>query len=294
MHPRFQSAFPQLSAELQSALAPMLADVHFPAMFSAGQVSALKTATGLDEDSLAFALLPLAAACARADLSHFNVGAVARGVSGNWYFGGNMEFLGATMQQTVHAEQSAISHAWLRGEKALKAITVNYTPCGHCRQFMNELNSGLELQINLPGREPHSLKDYLPDAFGPKDLNIKTLLMDVQDHGYPLEGDALSQAAIKAANQCHTPYSNSPSGVALELKDGTIFSGSYAENAAFNPTLPPLQGALNLLSLNGYDYPDIQRAILAERADAPLIQWDATAATLKALGCQNIDRVLLG
>jgi cytidine deaminase len=29
-----------------------------------------------------------------------------------------MEFLGATMQQTVHAEQSAISHAWLRGEKA--------------------------------------------------------------------------------------------------------------------------------------------------------------------------------
>ena len=117
--------------------------------------------------------------------------------------------------------------------------------------------------------------------------------MDAQDHGYPLDGDALSQAAIRAANQSHTPYSQSPSGVALELRDGTIFSGSYAENAAFNPTLPPLQGALNLLSLNGYDYPDIQRAILAERADAPLIQWDATAATLKALGCHNIDRVLL-
>ncbi len=81
-----------------------------------------------------------------------------------------MEFLGATMQQTVHAEQSAISHAWLRGEKALSAITVNYTPCGHCRQFMNELNSGLQLRINLPGRAPHTLGDYLPDAFGPKDL----------------------------------------------------------------------------------------------------------------------------
>ncbi len=293
MHPRFQSAFPQLSAELQSALAPVLADVHFPAMLSAEQVSGLRSATGLDEDALAFALLPLAAACARADLSHFNVGAIARGVSGTWYFGGNMEFLGATMQQTVHAEQSAISHAWLRGEKALKAITVNYTPCGHCRQFMNELNSGLELQINLPGREPHTLKDYLPDAFGPKDLDIKTLLMDAQDHGYPLDGDALTQAAIQAANHCHAPYSKSPSGVALELHDGTIFSGSYAENAAFNPTLPPLQGALNLLSLNGYDYPDIQRAMLAERADAPLIQWDATVATLKALGCQNIDRTLL-
>ena len=82
--------------------------------------------------------------------------------------------------------------------------------------------------------------------------------------------------------------------MALECKDGRIFSGSYAENAAFNPTLPPLQGALNLLNLNGYDYPDIQRAVLAEKADAPLIQWDATSATLKALGCDNIERVLLG
>ncbi|VFS34867.1 cytidine deaminase [Enterobacter cancerogenus] len=46
--------------------------------------------------------------------------------------------------------------------------------------------------------------------------------------------------------------------MALQCRDGRIFTGSYAENAAFNPTLPPLQGALNLLSLNGYDYPDIQ------------------------------------
>jgi cytidine deaminase len=63
-------------------------------------------------------------------------------VSGNLYFGANMEFPGTTLQQTLHAEQSAVSHAWLRGEKQLTAITVNYTPCGHCRQFMNELNSG--------------------------------------------------------------------------------------------------------------------------------------------------------
>ncbi|WP_432758732.1 hypothetical protein [Escherichia coli] len=46
------------------------------------------------------------------------------------------------------------------------------------------------------------------------------------------------------------------------------------------------------MNLKGYDYPDIQRAVLAEKADAPLIQWDATSATLKALGCHNIDRAL--
>ncbi|WP_312950769.1 cytidine deaminase [Superficieibacter sp.] len=293
MHHRFQSAFAQLPAKVQSALAPLLDEEHFPAMLSAGQVSSLLSATGMDEDALAFALLPLAAACARAGLSHFNVGAIARGISGNWYFGANMEFHGATMQQTVHAEQSAITHAWLRGEKSLKAITVNYTPCGHCRQFMNELNSGLDIYIHLPGRAAHTLGHYLPDAFGPKDLEIKTLLMDEQDRGYALQGDALAQAAIRAASRSHAPYSNAFSGVALECRDGTIFSGSYAENAAFNPSLPPLQGALNLLSLNGYDYPDIQRAILAEHADASLIQWDATSATLRALGCQHIERIQL-
>ncbi|WP_312268220.1 cytidine deaminase [Pseudescherichia sp.] len=293
MHSRFHSAFANLAAELQSALAPILADDHFPAMLSAEQVKVLTSATGLDEDALAFALLPLAAACARADLSHFNVGAIARGVSGTWYFGGNMEFLGSTMQQTVHAEQSAISHAWLRGETSLVAITVNYTPCGHCRQFMNELNSGLDLRIALPGRAPHTLADYLPDAFGPKDLEINTLLMDDENHGFPLEGEALVKAAITAANQSHAPYSNAPSGVAIELSNGQIFAGRYAENAAFNPSLPPLQGALNLLSLNGYDYPDIRRAVLAERPDAALTQWDATSATLRALGCRYVERVAL-
>jgi hypothetical protein len=40
----------------------------------------------------------------------------------------------------------------------------------------------------------HTLGDYLPDAFGPKDLEIKTLLMDEQDHGFALSGDDLSQA----------------------------------------------------------------------------------------------------
>ncbi|MTH47933.1 cytidine deaminase [Intestinirhabdus alba] len=293
MHPRFQTAFGQLMPELQSALAPLLADRHFPALLHAEQVSALREASGLDDDALALALLPLAAACARADLSAFNVGAIARGVSGNWYFGANMEFIGATLQQTVHAEQSAIGHAWLRGEKGLSAITVNYTPCGHCRQFMNELNSGLDLRIHLPGRETRPLGDYLPDAFGPRDLQITTLLMDEQHHGFIPEGDALARAAIAAANRSHMPYSRSPSGLALACQDGAIFSGSYAENAAFNPSLPPLQGALNLLNLNGYDYPDIQRAILAEKTGTALSQWEATAATLKALGCQQIEWVAL-
>ncbi|MDK3206414.1 cytidine deaminase, partial [Escherichia coli] len=76
--------------------------------------------------------------------------------------------------------------------------------------------------------------------------------------------DELSQRAIAAANHSHAPYTQSPCGVALELRDGTILTGSYAENAAFNPSLPPLRAALNLVILKGYAFADIQRALLAE------------------------------
>lgn len=293
MHSRFHTAFAGLSQPLQNALAPLLDDEHFPAMLTAEQSQHIQSQCGLSEDELAFALLPLAAAYAETPISHFNVGAIARGVSGNLWFGANMEYPGIALQQTVHAEQSAITHAWMSGETALRAITVNYTPCGHCRQFMNELNSGLDLHIHLPGRTAATLKDYLPDAFGPRDLDIKTTIFDAEDHGFSLQGDALSQQAIRAANRSHAPYTQSPCGLALELRDGTILTGSYAENAAFNPSLPPLQAALNLVILKGYGFADIQRAILAERADGNISQWAPTVSTLNGLGCQNVDRVLL-
>lgn len=292
MHPRFQTAFAELPATLQSALLPYFDAPDFPAMLKAEQVDAIKQRCGLDDDALAFALLPLAAACSLAPISQFYVGAIARGQSGNLYFGANMEFSGAPMQQTIHAEQCAVTHAWLRGESALASITVNYTPCGHCRQFMNELNSGTTLKIRLPGREPATLGDYLPDAFGPKDLNIATLLMDRVDHGFQLTlTDELEMAALAAANQSHAPYSNAHSGVALEAEDGTIYSGRYAENAAFNPSLPPLQAALILMNVSGGDCEKVVRAVLAEPDSAILTQWDATRATLAALDCQNVSRI---
>ena len=43
-----------------------------------------------------------------------------------FYFGANQEFQGSSMAQTIHAEQSAISHAWLRNESRITDIVVNY------------------------------------------------------------------------------------------------------------------------------------------------------------------------
>ncbi|WPD76514.1 cytidine deaminase [Dickeya fangzhongdai] len=291
MQARFHDAFTQLPAALQAALAPILARDDFAAMLTADEVGRICAQCQLDADSLAFALLPLAAACALTPVSHFHVGAIAQGVSGAFYWGANMEFDGLPLQQTVHAEQSAVSHAWLRDEPALRAVTVNYTPCGHCRQFMNELNSAPELRICLPGRSPALLGHYLPDAFGPRDLAINTLLMDDIDNGLTLTtDDTLRQLALAAANRSHAPYSKAFSGIALETRCGRRYAGRYAENAAFNPSLPPLQAALNLVNLAGEPFSDIQRAVLVESSHVTLSQWSLAQPLLASFGCTDLCR----
>jgi cytidine deaminase len=65
------------------------------------------------------------------------------------------------------------------------------------------------------------------------------------------------------------PYSRSLSGVALLTSNGRIFAGSYIENAAFNPSLPPLQAALAGYFAAGDKAGKIQRAVLAEGERAP-------------------------
>ncbi|MBX9446411.1 cytidine deaminase [Dickeya chrysanthemi] len=293
MQARFHDAFTQLSAALQTALTPILARDDFAAMLTADEVDRLCAQSQLDADGLAFALLPLAAACALTPVSGFHVGAIAQGVSGAFYWGANMEFDGLPLQQTVHAEQSAISHAWLRNESALRAVTVNYTPCGHCRQFMNELNSAPELRICLPGRAPAPLGHYLPDAFGPRDLAINTLLMDNIDNGLTLTtDDTLCRLALAAANCSHAPYSKAFSGIALETRQGRRYTGRYAENAAFNPSLPPLQAALNLVNLAGDAFSDIQRAVLVESGHVALSQWSLAQPLLASFGGTALQRTL--
>ncbi|MDO5053844.1 MAG: cytidine deaminase [Pasteurella oralis] len=222
----------------------------------------------LDHKQLALKLLPITACYSHTPISNFHVGAVAIGISGNFYFGANQEFSNTNIQQTIHAEQSAISHAWVNNEKLLTDIVVNYTPCGHCRQFMNELNSASELQIHLPHSQNNPLQKYLPDSFGPKDLNINQLLLDEHDNHLNYHSqNPLILTALKAANTAHAPYSHSYHGVAIQTQDQRIFFGSYAENAAFNPSLPALQVALNHLFLNGEELANIQQVVMVEQAN---------------------------
>ncbi|MGL5345535.1 MAG: cytidine deaminase [Plesiomonas sp.] len=297
MHERIQTALTHLPRDLAAALTPYVSRADFAGWLSHDEAVALQSACNMTSEALALALLPLAAAYSVAPISAFYVGAVAKGVSGNLYFGANMEFAGAAMQQTVHAEQSAITHAWIRGEKALSDITINYSPCGHCRQFMNELNAAPTLNIHLPARTASKLHDYLPEAFGPRDLNITTLLMDSQTHQLSFEKyadmakDVVMQQALSAANASHAPYSQSYSGVALQTASGQIYQGMYAENAAFNPSLPPLQAALINLNLSGENFSQITRTVLVQSHAQTINQQPATDAMLHALGLSACECV---
>lgn len=284
MHSRIEQALSQMPAMLSEFLTPIVTAERFDATLSAEQFHQLLTLSGLNDTDLRVALLPLAAAYAYVPISNFHVGAIARGVSGRLYFGANMEFSGAQLGQTIHAEQAAISHAWMKGEQGIASMTVNYSPCGHCRQFMNELSTATTLMIQLPQREEKSLQDYLPESFGPRDLGIESALMTSIDHGYNSDDqDSLVQTAIQALNRSHAPYTNNLSGVALRTQSGQEYFGSYAENAAFNPSLPPLQVALIQLRMAGEEFTDLAGAALVEMAQGQISHLADTQATLEVI-----------
>jgi cytidine deaminase len=236
-------------------------------------------------------LLPQAAAFARPPISNFRVGAIARGASGKIYFGTNLEFAGEALSFTVHAEQSAVVNAWMSGETGIDVVATSAAPCGYCRQFLNELVTARELLVVMPN-DSRPLSELLPGSFGPRDLGIDGGLLQPENHGLAIdERDDLAQTALRAANMSYAPYSKSFAGVAVRTKDGRMFSGAYAENAAFNPSLSPLQAALSQLNLGGAGWSDIAEAVLGCVDD---LHTNATRTVLAAISDEPLRVVRCG
>jgi len=214
---------------------------------------------------LALELVDTAAAFAVVPVSRFKVGAVAIDDSGNLYLGANQEFAGAAMTQTIHAEQSAIANAWRRGARRLAHIAINHTPCGHCRQFMNELQGAEQLQIHLPHRRSNLLAELLPQHFGPADLGITERIFAAHSQALVAMAKAdepMTRKALLMARRSYAPYSGAYAGVCLADRQGNHYTGAYLENAAFNPALPALQMAINELYLATKSPDDICAATL--------------------------------
>jgi cytidine deaminase len=293
MQNRFIDSISQLSKPLSTALVPLLND-DFCGHIDANQLSVLIDKTKLTEQELLLALLPVAAALASPSLSQFFVGAIAKGGSGDIYMGANLELPGEALFHTVHAEQSAISHAWLSGETQIVDIVVNFSPCGHCRQFINELVDGSKINIHLPGQATAPLSHYLPYAFGPTDLNVTRPLLSKSNIEFNLESsDPLIIEALDQAGLSYAPYTDCHAAVVLETHDGATFCGRYAENAAFNPSMQPMQMALSNLIRHNRDYSDIKRAVLIESSKGQISLVGAAMDALHTIAAVELEHIVV-
>jgi len=279
-------ALAKFGEKSRERLSGLLREPGFSGYIPSAEVKALCDGEGKSIDALMIELLPLARTYSRPPISKYYVGAVARGTSGNLYFGANIEFPGHSLGFSVHGEQAALSNAYMHLDGGVSSIAVTAAPCGHCRQFMNELSPDGDIQVLVDGKPPMKLSSLLPSAFGPKDLGVTNIAFPVREvHLIFPEGasDKLALAALDAAQKSYAPYTKAHSGVAIGTRPGRTYRGGYIENAAYNPSLPPLQTALVALITAGENYSAISEVVLVEVEGAPISQKSAAEAVLSAI-----------
>jgi cytidine deaminase len=277
---------PKFTNKSHALLRQLLDQPGYSGQITAAAATALAQNENLSMEKLMVALLPLAQSYSRAPISNFFVGVVVQGASGCLYTGANIEIPGQCLGFAVHGEQSALANAYMHEEKSVTALAVNGAPCGHCRQFINEMSPDGEILILAPGQPATMLSALLPAAFGPADLKITERAFPMREKNLALikpSADRLTMAALDAARKSWAPYSNSPAGVALQGSGGRIYRGSYIENVAYNPSLSPLQTALAALIAAGEPYSAISAVTLVEVHDAKISQKAVTETVLSAI-----------
>lgn len=109
---------------------------------------------------------------AYAPYSKFPVGACVLAKSGKTYVGCNFE--NSSFGMTICAERNAMGNAIVNGERKIRAVAIfspkmdNCTPCGACRQVLNEFKSdeGLDVIVKIGNNiKTYSLNELLPETF---------------------------------------------------------------------------------------------------------------------------------
>lgn len=123
-------------------------------------------------------LLQLAAEArksAYAPYSKFQVGAALLSENGEVFTGCNVE--NASYGLSNCAERTAVFKAVSEGVKQFTAIAIAVpgggSPCGACRQVLNEFNPGIIVYLGDENGQlvrETSIDALLPDAFGPENL----------------------------------------------------------------------------------------------------------------------------
>ncbi|KAI3802861.1 hypothetical protein L1987_31006 [Smallanthus sonchifolius] len=279
-------------------------------IISASEAQSMAKSRGLTVPQLLPSLVKSAQALARPPISNFHVGAVGLSSDGRIFFGANVEFPGLPLHHSIHAEQFLITNlAAHGGGPRLLYMAVSAAPCGHCRQFLQEVRGVSDTQIVITD-EPQENPDYrpissiLPNPFGPYDLLDQEMPLILEKHDNQLclkdqpfltqngnltnlsngyaelaikNEENLKNKALEAARESHAPYSGCPSGVALMDCEGKVYKGSYMESAAYNPSMMPVQAAVvAYMAAGGGGYERIVAAVLVEK-EGVSVRQEATA-----------------
>jgi len=119
-----------------------------------------------------------------------------------------------------------------------------------------------------------SLDELLPHSFSPDALlhGSGKPLLEPQDNAISLSnnenGNELVKIAFEEAKLSYAPYTKSPSGCAIQTKNKKIYSGSYIENAAHNPSLSCIHCAIISLVAGGEQWADVESVVVVEKRDS--------------------------
>jgi cytidine deaminase len=235
-------------------------------------VDEIRAGYGLSVEELLLLARPVAEGYARPPISDFHVGCVGlEAETGNLIFGGNLEFVGAHIGNTVHGEGFVFARAFSRGTSVATICIGEAHPCAHCRQFLSEFAATKDLLLIDPLGHRLKMADLYPWPFDPDYLGETGIVAgDVRHAGLALATSDLAPAVAakltELGRRAYTPYGKSPAAILLTMRDGTLIGGAAIESVSFNPTMSPLQAAMIDAFAHGYGAADIASAAIATGA----------------------------
>src|SRR3569833_1202724 len=221
-------------------------------------VDAIRLEHGLTVEELMLLARATAMSFAQPPISEFFVGVVGiERETGSLIFGGNLEFVGAHIGNTVHGEGFVFSRAFSRGTSVETICLGEAHPCAHCRQYMSEFAATAQLTlIDLIGHRL-TMAELYPWPFDPGYLGERGIVAgEVRNPGLVLGRNELAPDVAarltELGRRAYVPYGKTPAAIVLQLANGDIVGGAAIESVSFNPTMSPLQAAMIDLFETGY------------------------------------------
>ena len=149
-------------------------------------VEEIRHGYGLGVEELLLLARPTADSYAQPPISDFHVGVVGlEAETGNLIFGGNLEFVGAHIGNTVHGEGFVFARAFSRGTSIATICIGEAHPCAHCRQFLSEFAATKNLLLIDPLGHRLRMADLYPWPFDPDYLGQKGIVAGEVPETFP-------------------------------------------------------------------------------------------------------------